>query len=250
MDLPDLIEGRLIKRYKRFLADIRLPDGTEVTAHCPNTGSMKNCADPGSRVWIRDVQSVKRKLRYRWELVEVEGQYLACINTGLANHLVKESIQSGFIVPLSGYSDIQVERPYGDERSRIDLLLTKPGRPDCYVEVKNVTLLNGAGKGFFPDAVTARGRKHLRELMAVAKAGGRAVLFFNVAHTGIEQLAPAWDIDPEYAATLSEAVASGVEVMAYRSAISIDAIQVGEAIPFNLATADQAGYSVRKIRTA
>lgn len=235
MMFPDLQEGRLIRRYKRFLADIRLPDGTEVTAHCPNTGSMKNCAEPGSRVWIRDVSSPSRKLRYRWELIEIEGQFLACINTGLANHLVKEAIQSDQIPALTGYSGIQTERPYGEEKSRIDLLLTEPGRPDCYVEVKNVTLMEEEGRGYFPDAVTARGCKHLRELIAVIKSGRRAVLFYNVAHTGILQVAPAREIDPAYAYTLEEAVHQGVEVLAYSIEISTKSMKVGQPIPFCLA---------------
>ncbi len=234
MNLPDLIEGRLIRRYKRFLADILLPDGTEVTVHCPNTGSMKNCAEPDSRVWIRDVASPKRKLRYRWELVEVEGQFLACINTGLANHLVKEAIESDNIPSLTGYSAIHTERPYGEEKSRIDLLLTGQDRPDCYVEVKNVTLLDGAGQGYFPDAVTARGRKHLRELIYVAKRGDRAVLFFNVAHSGITRVAPASAIDPDYAASLTEAVDAGVEVLAHRVDFSLHTIGIGGEIPFVL----------------
>lgn len=234
MNFSDLQEGRLIKRYKRFLADIQLSDGSEVVAHCPNTGSMKNCAEPGSRVWVSDVSSPKRKLQYRWELVEVEGQFVACINTGLANHLVKEAIVSGSIPSLSGYRTIETERPYGEEKSRIDLLLTDPDRPDCYVEVKNVTLLDGAGQGYFPDAVTTRGRKHLRELILVAKSGARAVLFFNVAHSGIECVAPAAEIDPDYAATLAEAIDAGVEVLAHSVVFSGRSMRLGEAIPFTL----------------
>ncbi|MCW8890868.1 MAG: DNA/RNA nuclease SfsA [Sedimenticola sp.] len=237
MELPDLLEGQLIRRYKRFLADIRLPDGTEVTAHCPNTGSMKNCAEPGSRVWIRDVSSPQRKLKYRWELVEVEGQFLACINTGLANPLVKEAIASDRIPSLTGYETIQTERPYGEEKSRIDLLLTGSDRPDCYVEVKNVTLLEGEGQGYFPDAVTARGQKHLRELITVTKDGARAVLFFNVAHSGISRVSPASTIDPSYAETLAEAVESGVEVMAFQVTFSADSMHIAKEIPFVLSGA-------------
>lgn len=240
MILTNLLEGRLIRRYKRFLADIRLADGSEVIAHCPNTGSMKNCAKPGSRVWISDVASPSRKLRYRWELVEVDGRFLACIDTGLANHLVKEAIQSDRIPALSGYSGIQTERPYGEERSRIDLLLTKQDRPDCYVEVKNVTLLAEAGQGYFPDAVTARGSKHLRELMSVIKAGGRAVLYYNVAHSGIQRVTTAREIDPVYADILQEAVHCGLEVLAYGVDISIEVMCVGEAIPFGLTAGESA----------
>jgi sugar fermentation stimulation protein A len=171
-------------------------------------------------------------------LVEVEGRFLACIDTGLANHLVKEAIQSDQIPALGGYSGIQTERPYGEEKSRIDLLLTGQDRPDCYVEVKNVTLMGEGGQGYFPDAVTARGSKHLRELMSVIKAGGRAILYYNVAHTGINQLSPARAIDPVYADILEEAVHYGLEVMAYGVDISTKAMSVGQPIPFSL-TADE-----------
>lgn len=236
MKLPDLLEGRLIRRYKRFLAEVRLADGVEVIAHCPNTGSMKNCAEPGSRVWLQDVNSPKRKLRYRWELVEVEDCYLACINTGRANTLVREAVMAKRIAALSDYSTIQSERPYGNEGSRIDLLLSEPGLPDCFVEVKNVTLLMGGGLGTFPDAVTARGRKHLRELMAVVNGGGRGVLFFNVAHSGIQRVEPAWDIDPAYAETLVEAVEAGVEVLAYKVDFSSGQLNLRQLLPFRLGT--------------
>lgn len=234
MNLPDLLEGRLIRRYKRFLADVRLANGTEVTAHCPNTGSMKNCAEPGSRVWLQDVHSPKRKLGYRWELVEVAGRYQACINTGRANALVREAILANRVEALKGYSTIQSERPYGNEGSRIDLLLSEPGLPDCFVEVKNLTLLVDDGLGTFPDAVTSRGRKHLRELTAVVEAGGRGVLFFNVAHSGIRRVEPAWDIDPGYAETLVQAVEAGVEVLAYGVAFGSGQLKLGRLLPFRL----------------
>ncbi|WP_037374944.1 DNA/RNA nuclease SfsA [Sedimenticola selenatireducens] len=236
MKLPDLLEGRLIRRYKRFLADVRLTDGSEVIAHCPNTGSMKNCAEPGSRVWLQDVNSPKRKLRYRWELVEVEGRYLACINTARANDLVREAIIAERIEALNGYSTIQSERPYGNEGSRIDLLLTEPGLPDCFVEVKNVTLRIGDGLGTFPDAVTDRGRKHLRELTAVVKGGGRGVLFFNVAHSGIQRVEPAWDIDPAYAEALVEEVEAGVEVLAYQVEFAPGQLNLRHLLPFRPGT--------------
>ncbi len=235
MHYPQLLEGRLLRRYKRFLADVELQNGELVTAHCPNTGSMRNCCDPGSRVWLYDSDNPKRKLRYTWELVEVVGRYLACINTQRANHLVKQAIQAGVVRELAGYEQLLSECKYGLENSRIDLLLKGEGRPDCYVEVKNLTLLQGEeGVGLFPDAVTTRGRKHLRELMEVVRQGERAVLFFNVAHTGINQVAPAWEIDPEYAATLAEAVQSGVEVLAYRARITPDQIELQQRLEFDL----------------
>ncbi len=174
----------------------------------------------------------RRKLSYTWELVEVERRHLACINTNRANQLVKEAILDCNIEELAGYDELLTERPYGMEGSRIDILLKKKGQVDCYVEVKNVTLLTKDGTGLFPDAVTERGRKHLRELIGVVKDGCRAVLFFNVAHTGIQRVEPAWDIDPNYSSTLQEAVRLGVEVLAYRSSISPDSITLVERLEF------------------
>jgi sugar fermentation stimulation protein A len=234
MKYPELLPGRLVKRYKRFLADVELENGETITAHCPNTGSMLNCCDPGSRVWLLDSDNPKRKLRYTLELVEVDKQYLACINTNRANHLVKEAILDCRIEGLAGYDELLTERPYGVENSRVDILLKKDGLADCYVEVKNVTLLTEDGVGLFPDAVTERGRKHLRELINVAKDGNRAVLFFNVAHTGIQQIAPAWDIDSNYSTTLQEAVDHGVEIMAYQTSISLDAIVLEKQLEFHM----------------
>jgi sugar fermentation stimulation protein A len=224
-----LQQGRLIRRYKRFMADIECQDGRRLTLHCPNTGSMKNCNDPGSRVWFWDSENPKRKYPCSWELVEVEGRYLACVNTGRANALVSEAIVNGVISELAGYSSLRPEVPYGEERSRIDLLLEgDQGR--CYVEVKNVTLLREQGVGAFPDAVSARGSKHLRELTKVVEAGDRAVLLFCVAHTGIEVVVPADDLDPVYGQTLRQAVAAGVEVYAYGAGIETDTDQASIAL--------------------
>ncbi len=234
MNYPELLEGRLVKRYKRFLADIELESGDVITAHCPNTGSMLNCCDPGSRVWLLDSDNPKRKYRYTWELVEVEGRYLACINTNRANSLVKQAILEGKIGELSGYDELLTERPYGSERSRIDLLLKKESGADCYVEVKNLTLLSEAGLGLFPDAVTERGTKHLRELAGVAQAGNRAVLFFNVAHSGIGHVQPAWEIDPKYAETLLEVMEAGVEVIVYGATITAHSIEISRRLKFDL----------------
>ena len=231
---PSLIQGTLIKRYKRFLADIELASGEVITAHCPNTGSMKNCCDPSSRVWVYDANNPKRKLRYTWELVEVESRYLACINTGRANHLVKEAILAGDIPELSHYETLKTECKYGQENSRIDILLSADGKPDCYVEVKNVTLLEENNRGSFPDAVTTRGTKHLRELMEMKSQGARAVLFFNVAHTGISSVRPNWLIDPIYTDTLEEAINHGVEVLAYGASISDTQIHINNPIPFSM----------------
>lgn len=229
-----LLPGRLLKRYKRFLADIELESGEQITAHCPNTGSMQRCCEPDSRVWVFHAPSPKRKLAYTWELVEVDGQYLANINTGRANALVKEAIVQNRVPELSGYNTLQSEVRYGQENSRIDLRLQQPGRVDCYVEVKNVTLLNTPGEGLFPDAVTLRGQKHLRELAKMAQQGFRAVLFFNVAHTGIDRVCPARTIDPDYANALEQAINNGVEILVYRTDITPEEITLNTPLPFLL----------------
>lgn len=234
-----LQQGRLQRRYKRFLADIETHAGTQFTAHCPNTGSMKNCCVPLSRVWYWDSGNSKRKYPHTWELVEVESRYLACINTGRANSLVVEAIEQGVISQLQGYDQLRTEVSYGEENSRIDILLTDTRPPElsatasipgasCYVEVKSVTLLldqedaaeTTPRTGAFPDAVSQRGSKHLRELMHMRAQGHRAVLLFCVAHTGIEQVRPADEIDSVYGQTLREAVAAGVEVYAYGMSVS------------------------------
>ncbi len=236
MNFPQpLIEGRLIRRYKRFLTDVLLNDGLQVTAHCPNTGSMKNCQPENARVWLSPSTNPKRKLAYTWELVELAPNILAGINTHNSNKLVKEAIESGVIKELSGYQSMRTEVRYGDESSRVDLLLSNhPGMVDCYVEVKNVTLWDGEGKGSFPDAVTARGTKHLRELILMVKQGYRAVLCFCVQHTGIKSVTTADEIDPLYADTLREAVSQGVEVIAYRADITPQSITLVDSLPISM----------------
>lgn len=234
MKLPELIEGRLIQRYKRFLADIELADGSVVTAHCPNTGSMKNCATPGSRVWLHDSENPKRKYPLGWELVEVVPGALACINTGRANALVREAIEQGVVSQLQGYREIRQEVKYGAENSRIDLLLQGGEQPDAWVEVKNVTLLEDQGWGSFPDAVTARGAKHLRELMAMVAQGQRAVMLFCVPHGGIERVRPADHIDPKYGQLLREAAQAGVEVLAYGAVPAPGELTLTRQLPIDL----------------
>ena len=230
-----LQEATLQLRYKRFLADVVRHEGTELTLHCPNTGSMKNCAQPGSRIWYWDSANNKRKYPCTWELVEVENQYLACINTQRANGLVVEAINNGVIQELQGYDQLQTEVKYGHENSRIDILLTHKGPvPRCYVEVKNVTLMAADGLGQFPDAVTQRGRKHLRELVAMVEQGHRAVLVYCVAHTGIDRVAPAWSIDPAYADSLIWAMQSGVEVLAYGADINLTSMTLERRLPVQL----------------
>ena len=226
-----LIGARLTRRYKRFLADVTLDDGTALTAHCPNTGSMLGCQLPGSRVWLSRSDNPKRKYAYTWELVELDGGVLVGINTGRSNALVREAIESGVIGELGGYDEIRAEVRYGSENSRADFLLSGGGG-DCYVEVKNVTAAVQDGVAVFPDAVSTRGTKHLRELMGVVReAGKRAVLCFCVQRTDVDEVRPADDIDPVYGRTLREALAAGVEVVAYRAEMHPEAVVLAERIP-------------------
>ncbi|MGM0767757.1 MAG: DNA/RNA nuclease SfsA [Pseudomonadota bacterium] len=223
-----LIEGRLIRRYKRFLADVRLADGSEVVAHCPNTGSMLGCQPENARVWLSESDNPKRKLRYTWELVETAPGELACINTARPNGQARHGIESGLVEELAGYGKVRAEVRYGAEKSRIDLHLSEhPTRADAWVEVKNVTLCE-AGTGYFPDAVTTRGQKHLRELIAQVRDGERAVLLFVVNHTGITSVRPADHIDPAYGQLLREAAEAGVEVLAYRAELGSERGPIGE----------------------
>ena len=216
---PELQSGKLIKRYKRFLADIELENGEIVTIHCPNTGSMKNCQFPEHKVWFSVSDNPKRKYSHTWELMATPENHLIGINTGRANKLAVEAIESDVITELSGYSDIKTEVKYGSENSRIDILLQSADKADCYIEVKSCTLRENE-QGYFPDAVTTRGQKHLRELIQVVESGQRAVLLFVVQHTGIRQVSPAKHIDPKYAELLIEAVTKGVEVLAYGAKLS------------------------------
>lgn len=226
-----LQEARLIRRYKRFMADVELPDGSQITLHCPNTGSMKNCLYPGYKVWYSDSGNPKRKYPCTWEQAEIPVQFggseqmtRAGLNTNIANKLVEELLISGGVPELAKYQTLRREVKYGEENSRIDFLLQQPELPDCYVEVKSVTLAMGDGLGLFPDAVTTRGTRHLREMTQLACKGIRAVLFFCVQHTGIERVAPADDIDPEYGKALRNALNAGVEIMAWGAEVTSDAI--------------------------
>ena len=233
MELPPLLEGRLIRRYKRFLADVELADGTVITAHTPNTGSMMGLTRPGSRVWLRDSRNPKRKYPLSWILVETRPGVLVGIDTGMANHLVRETVESGSIPALQGYQRIRREVRYGNERSRVDLLLESDTRPRCYVEVKNVTLVEN-DHAFFPDAVTERGRKHLRELAGRVAAGERGVIFFCIQRHDAKRLRPADHIDPAYGKMLREAVALGVEAIAWRATVTVKAIRLDTPLPVSL----------------
>jgi sugar fermentation stimulation protein A len=217
---PPLEQGRLLKRYKRFLADIQTASGELLTIHCPNTGSMFNCMQEGGRVWFSRSNDPKRKLPGTWELSETPQGRLACVNTGRANALVEEALRAGVIGELAGFTDLRREVPYGEERSRIDFRLDYPSGP-AFVEVKSVTLgFADSSVAAFPDAVTARGAKHLRELATLARNGVRAVQLYCVNLSGIEAVRPAVEIDPAYAQGLREAKAAGVEVLAYGVEIS------------------------------
>ena len=212
--LLQLFPAQLIQRYKRFLADIILPNGETITVHCPNTGSMKNCLQPISPCWYSTSTNAARKYPNTLEIVTTPRGNLAGINTARSNGLVEVAIRAGVIGELQGYDNIRREVTYGNEKSRIDFLLERANEK-CFVEVKNVTLMEAEGQGLFPDAVSERGTKHLRELMQMVREGHRAVLLYCVQHTGIEWVEPADTIDPLYGKTLREAVVVGVEVIAY-----------------------------------
>lgn len=233
---PPLEKATLKKRYKRFLADVHNTRLGDFTAHCPNTGSMKNCWHEGDTVWLLDSENPKRKYGYTWVLDETATGDMICINTHLANQIVMEGITENKIKQLNGYDSVRQEVKYGDENSRIDLLLEADGKADCYVEIKTVTLLEHgeefkAGAGFFPDAVSTRGQKHLRELMAMVEQGHRAVLLFLVQHTGIKTVSPATHIDPQYAKLLDQAAKAGVEIIAYNTHISSAEIYLSKELP-------------------
>lgn len=228
-----LLAARLVCRYKRFLADVELEDGSLVTAHTANTGAMTGCAEPGSRVWLSFHDKVTRKYPFSWELVEVGSNtdpVLVGINTQLSNHLVKEAIEQDVIHSLKSYSQIKTEVPYGKENSRVDLLLSAENRKDCYVEVKNLTLVQGT-VGYFPDAVSKRASKHVRELVNMVEEGHRSVIFFCVQRGDVREVQPAAHIDPEYAQALKKAVMAGVEVLAYGASVSIQGVKLLCPIP-------------------
>jgi sugar fermentation stimulation protein A len=226
-----LIEATLLRRYKRFLADVRLGDGEVITVHTANTGSMLGCAEPGSRVWLSRSESTTRKYPYSWEITETTAGVLVGINTALPNALVQEAIEAGVIGELQGYQSVRGEVAYGAERSRIDWLLEDGGeQAACYVEVKNVTAAV-ADTAIFPDAVSARGAKHLRELMGVVAAGQRGVLCFCVQRNDVTAVRPADEIDAVYGKTLREALQNGVEAVAYQAEVTPTGIALRRSLP-------------------
>lgn len=232
MKLPHpLYEATLIRRYKRFLADVQLPDGEIITVHCPNSGSMLGCAEPGSAVLLSRSFNEKRKLPFTLELIRIHGHWVG-INTMRPNHLVREAISQGKIPELSGYPEIRSEVRYGT-KSRVDILLSGPDG-SCYVEVKNVTLLSNKS-ALFPDAVTTRGQKHLHELMQVVQSGGRGVIFFVVQREDAQTFGPADSIDPTYGKLLRLAVQNGVEALAYQAHVSPREIYLTRRLHITLA---------------
>ncbi len=232
MELPvPLLRGRLIRRYKRFLADVELDSGALVVAHCANPGAMLGLDAPGSEVWLWRSENPKRKLGYSWELVRADGG-LVGINTARPNAIVEEGLRRGQVPELAGYASIRREVPYG-RNSRIDLLLEGDGRPICYLEVKNVHLKR-AGPAEFPDAVTARGAKHLVELGDMVEAGHRSVMFYLVQREDCESFRIAADIDPAYAEGLRLALARGVEAVCYCCKISPRAIVLDRPLALDL----------------
>lgn len=223
-----LVPGRMVRRYKRFLVDVTLDGGDAVTAHCPNPGSMRACQGEGWPVRLSLSRNPARKLPYTLEMVH-NGDCWIGVHTGRANALVREAIAAGRIAGLGGYERITGEVRYG-RNSRIDLLL-EGERGRCYVEVKNTTLVDGAGAFMFPDAVTERGRKHLYELADMVAQGHRAAVVFLVQRADGEYFRPAREIDPAFADALAEAAASGVEVLAYRAEVAPERIEVVEPVP-------------------
>ncbi|KZM48169.1 DNA/RNA nuclease SfsA [Labrenzia sp. OB1] len=224
MKFPEpLVSGRLVKRYKRFLADVTLDDdGAEITAHCANPGSMLGLKEPGSRVWLSRSDNPKRKLKYSWEVMEADGA-LVGINTAHPNRLVEEALEAGRIAPLTGYHSLKREVKYG-KNSRIDILLEGEGGSKIYVEVKNVHLMRQQGLAEFPDSVTARGAKHLAELADMVGEGHRAAMVFLVQRPDCDRISLAADIDPTYAAAFDVAEAAGVEVYAIGCDVRLDGI--------------------------
>ncbi|MBD3225071.1 MAG: DNA/RNA nuclease SfsA [Caldithrix sp.] len=226
-----LISGVLLKRYKRFLADFRLDNGQVITVHCPNSGSMKTCKTPGWQGLLSDSKNPKRKHRYTWEMIH-NGRTWIGINTNIPNRIAEEAIADGAIPELRGYQNIRKEVKYGNN-SRIDLLLEN-GEQKCYVEVKNVTLVEEDGFYKFPDAVTERGRKHLYELLSMKKAGNRAVMLYVVQRNDGTIFKPAVDIDANYAQALREAHRNGVEILVYQAEVNPNIIYIKQAIQYSL----------------
>ncbi len=228
---PKLIPGTLIKRYKRFLADVKLLSGETVTAHCANSGTMKECSEPGRIVYLSYHDNPKRKLKYSWEIIEMPTS-LVGVNTLVPNRLVKNSIENDLIEELKGYDKIKPEVKAG-EHSRLDFLLTKENSTKCYIEVKNCTLVSN-GRAYFPDAVTSRGLKHLIELQELVSKDTRCVMFYLVQRMDAKMFEPADHIDPAYGKELRHAVKNGIEILVYDVYIDLEKIVLGKRINWHL----------------
>lgn len=228
---PKLLPGALIRRYQRFLADVRLDNGQTVVAHCPNSGSMQTCAEPGRPVYLSWHDNPKRKLKYTWELIDMPTS-LVGVNTQVPNRLVAQAIAAGDVAALGGYETVRREVKAG-KNSRIDILLESKMRRPCFVEVKNCTLVTD-GVASFPDAVTVRGQKHLTELQKLAAGGCRCVMFFLVQRMDAARFTPADHIDAQYGRLLRQAVQSGVEMLVYDVQIDLAGIRLNEPVPYDL----------------
>ncbi len=229
---PPLISGQLIKRYKRFLADVRLDTGQVVTAHCPNSGSMAACSEPGCRVYLSSHDNPKRKLKYTWEIIQMPDSWVG-VNTLVPNRLVKSAIENGQVTELAGYDTIRSEVKTA-EGSRLDLMLQRLEDDLCFIEIKNCTLVEN-GVAMFPDAVTQRGRKHLFELERLKQAGNRCVMFFLIQRMDAQVFKPAVHIDPDYAETLRKVHGEGgVEILVYDVHIDLQHIRLNRQIPYRL----------------
>jgi len=226
-----VVLGRLVKRYKRFLTDVTMEDGSLVTAHCPNTGSMKGCLEEGARVVLRDSEDPKRKLRHTFQTIEVGGTWVN-VDTGLPNALAYEAVDAGLIEELTGYESLRREVKYGTG-SRIDLLLEDETRGKAYVEVKNTTLAEG-DLAKFPDAVTSRGLKHLRELARVVEEGHRGVMLYCISREDVTRFTVADEIDPAYGKALREVAAAGVELIAYSTKVTPTSFELHRRLKIEL----------------
>ncbi len=229
-----LIRATLVRRYKRFLADVTLEDGRAVTAHCANPGAMLGVATPGATVWLEPNDDPKRKLKYSWKLIELPGGHMAGIDTSVPNRVVGEALRTGAVATVAAYSTIRAEVKYA-ERSRVDFHLSKTGLPDCYLEVKNVHLRRQGDWAEFPDCVTVRGAKHLGDLSAMVSLGHRAVMLYLVQRTDCTALRLAADLDPGYARAAAAASAAGVEMLCYTTRISTQGVWMDRALPLDLA---------------
>ncbi len=229
-----LVPARLVRRYKRFLADAVIEaTGETVTAHCPNPGAMIGLADPAMRIWLEPNDDPKKKLEYGWRLVELDDGHLAGIDTSLPNRVVAEALRGGAIPDIADYAQVRAEVPYG-ERSRVDFLLSAAGRPDIYVEVKNVHLNRIGDLAEFPDCVTLRGARHLDELSSMVARGHRAIMLYLVQRTDCTRFALAPDLDPGYADAFRKARAAGVEAICFGTEITTEGVRFGAELPIEV----------------